>query len=175
MPVTVENGVFTVDVKAALGKEIKAGDYYKVTYQTTVENTGWNSEITNKASWNWEGTKNTPEDETKITVKRDVTQKTVTKSETTKEDGTKDTVFTYTITVGDGVTDLNGYRLIDKMSKNQKYVEGSFSVTPELPGLTPIPPTDFSSDDNQQHTFLDYTFSESTTSKYTITYKTTTE
>ncbi|MCB5388278.1 DUF5979 domain-containing protein [Blautia glucerasea] len=175
VPVTVENGVFTVDVKAALGKEIKAGDYYKVTYQTTVENTGWNSEITNKASWNWEGTKNTPEDETKITVKRDVTQKKVTKSETTKEDGTKDTVFTYTITVGDGVTDLNGYRLIDKMSKNQKYVEGSFSVTPELPGLTPIPPTDFSSDDNQQHTFLDYTFSESTTSKYTITYKTTTE
>ncbi|MGO5543435.1 SpaA isopeptide-forming pilin-related protein, partial [Blautia sp. HCP3S3_H10_1] len=175
VPVTVKNGVFTVDVKAALGKEIKAGDYYKVTYQTTVENTGWNSEITNKASWNWEGTKNTPEDETKITVKRDVTQKTVTKSETTKEDGTKDTVFTYTITVGDGVTDLNGYRLIDKMSKNQKYVEGSFSVTPELPGLTPIPPTDFSSDDNQQHTFLNYTFSKSTTSKYTITYKTTTE
>ena len=121
VPVTVENGVFTVDVKAALGKEIKAGDYYKVTYQTTVENTGWNSEITNKASWNWEGTKNTPEDETKITVKRDVTQKTVTKSETTKEDGTKDTVFTYTITVGDDVTDLNGYRLIDKMSKNASY------------------------------------------------------
>ena len=50
VPVTVKNGVFTVDVKAALKTEIKAGNYYKVTYQTTVENTGWNSEITNKAS-----------------------------------------------------------------------------------------------------------------------------
>ena len=58
------------------------------------------------------------------------------------------------------------------MSKNQKYVDGSFSVTPVLSGLTLVPPTDFSSDDNQQHTFWDYTFSESTTKQYTITYQT---
>lgn len=114
------DGRFTVDFGAQFNRELLANGTYSLEYNVTVDNDGWNTALTNQASWNWNGANNTPPNNTTITPQKDIASKKVVKGATiTNPDGTKKTVFTYTLMVGDGKLDLRGYHIKDIMSKNQ--------------------------------------------------------
>ncbi|MCC8050668.1 MAG: hypothetical protein LIP10_08425, partial [Clostridiales bacterium] len=166
------NGQFTVDVASVMGT-ISADTTYYVSYEVTVDNSGWGTSLTNNASWSWDGSNTTNTNTTTITPYKDVSTKTVAVSE---EGG--ETYYTYTITIGDGTTNLAGYTITDIISQNQQLVSGSIVMTDstgkEYTIVADTSALSLSTGSNATAQLFSYTFSssETWTSIYTITYKT---
>ncbi|MCD7883114.1 MAG: Cna B-type domain-containing protein, partial [Lachnospiraceae bacterium] len=173
VPVTVgSDGTFTVDV-ASVMSTISADTTYYVYYEVTVDDSGWGTSLTNDASWSWDGSNTTDTNTTTIKPYKDVSTKTV---EVTEENG--ETYYTYTITIGDGTTNLAGYTITDIISQNQELVSGSIVMTSNKDGkYTIVADTStltLSTGSNETAQLFSYTFSTTKewTSIYTITYKT---
>ncbi|MCD7761800.1 MAG: hypothetical protein LUI14_01125, partial [Lachnospiraceae bacterium] len=166
------SGKFTVNVADVMGT-ISADTTYYVSYNVTVDDSGWGTSLTNNASWSWDGSNTTDTNTTTITPYKDVSTKAV---EVSEENG--ETYYTYTITIGDGTTNLAGYTITDVISQNQELVSGSIVMTSNKGGMYTIvadtSTLSLSTGSNDTAQLFSYTFSttRSWTSIYTITYKT---
>ncbi|MCD7954788.1 MAG: hypothetical protein LUG93_03355, partial [Lachnospiraceae bacterium] len=162
---TYDNGVLTVDVATFLksqGSSVEADTTYTVTYTVTVDDSGWGTTLTNSAYWTWDGnaSNSSNPDETTIKPYKNVTTKTV---EERVENGT--TYYDYTITIGDGTTNLAGYTISDVFSTANQVLVGNITINPAIGETTTI------TADSDGFT---YTFptSGTYTGPYTITYTT---
>ncbi|MCD7763527.1 MAG: hypothetical protein LUI14_10105, partial [Lachnospiraceae bacterium] len=169
---TYVNGVLNVDVAGFLesqGSSVTADTTYTVRYTVSVDDNAWGTELTNSAYWSWDGsasTQNEP-DVTSITPYKNVTSKTMTTN--TDGNGSVES-FTYTITVGDGKTNLAGYTLTDTFSSSNQKLSGTITITPDVNGQTTISV-------NSTEDGFTYTFPSTGTyyGPYTIMYTTTFE
>ncbi|MCC8105210.1 MAG: hypothetical protein LIO99_04220, partial [Clostridiales bacterium] len=162
---TYDNGVLTVDVAAFLvnqGSSVEADTTYTVTYTVTVDDSGWETKLTNSAYWTWDGnaSNSSNPDETTIKPYKNVTTKKVDERE---DNGT--TYYDYTITIGDGTTNLAGYTISDVFSTENQKLVGSITISPAVDGTTTIT----ANSDGFSYTFPT---SGTYTGPYTITYTT---
>lgn len=151
---------------------IEAGTTYKITYNTVIDSAYYGTALTNNASWDWtgDGTADSSNSTSITPIKEvDLSKKTVLKT----TDGEGNTTFTYTITVGDGSTDLGGYSIQDTISLNQQPV-GSYAVMTDGSGNE----TQIAFADNLTYgtsgeaVLFTHAFSAGQTGPYTITYQT---
>ena len=150
---------------------IEAGTTYKITYNTVIDSAYYGTELTNNASWDWtgDGTADSSNSTSITPIKEvDLSKKTVSK----ETDGEGNTIFTYTITVGDGITDLGGYSIQDTISLNQQPV-GTYAVmTAENASPVNIPFNELTYGTSGEAVLFTHPFSAGQTGPYTITYQT---
>ncbi|MDO5346652.1 MAG: Cna B-type domain-containing protein, partial [Lachnospiraceae bacterium] len=170
---------FSLDVAdvwtANSGESFSAYEGYYVGYTTTVsaETVAAGDHLTNSSSWSWDGSGSRPGESTDIRIKKTLTiDKKV--EEITNESG--ETVYKYTITIGDGESNLAGHKVTDWMTDLQ-VLEGDITLAPaegSLPAkITPVWTNDGTYSTSEVKLF-EYTFPEDQEYKgpYTITYQT---
>lgn len=175
--VTPVNGTFQIDLAGLIDDNqnpitVEAGTTYKITYNTEIDNAYYGTALTNNASWDWTGDGVADSsNSTSITPIKEVelSNKTVSK----ETDGEGNTIFTYTITVGDGSTDLGGYSIQDTISLNQQPVGSCAVMTDGSGNETQIAFADnLTYGTSGEAVLFTHAFSAGQTGPYTITYQT---
>ena len=173
---------FEVDIASVIrsaGDSIRSGMKYTVNYSTNVaaDKVDGNAEITNKASWKWDG-KSTPETKTMVKPKRATSISKAVSASENAEDGYLYTL-TYTITVGDEThPDVSGVKVQDYLQDYQLLNGSSITVTGKNGSSTTLDGSAIKWVDDQsfgdtQKALFEYTFpANSNNGPYTITYTT---
>lgn len=165
--ITVSENSFIIDLASIC--TITAGTTYKITYDAVVNEEGWGKELTNAATWTWDNGSST--NSTSITpIKNiDLSKKSVEKKENT--DGTY--IYEYTLTVGDGITDLGGYIIIDTISLNQMPTSAYANIICAGTDSSSIPfNTGLAYGTGGEAVLFEYAFKSGDKGPYTITYQT---
>ncbi len=171
--VTVSGNPFEIDLAAILerkGLVVEANATYKITYNTQLtEDYVYGNELTNTADWSWTGNGSATNETTiKVIKEVDISKKNVAYDESAG-------IYTYTLTIGDGETDLRGYTITDTMSANQ-VLDGAISILPSVGGESSIPANEAPENASGEFVLFEYTFPEDAatalTGPYTITYTT---